>query len=116
MTKLATAIAVALVLFVTALPAATACCQGNRGINLQLMQASMSCCAESCPKISPSYSRDNHVTVAPSPSPEIEAAPVVATAALAIAPPLATAATATERTPDQFSAPPPFLLNAQFRI
>jgi hypothetical protein len=113
--RLATMIAAVLVLFVTAMPAAAVCCLGKTGGKMAAMHASMPCCAGNCTMSSPSAGRDHDVTLTPAPS--AQAASTVAAIITPASPARGTSAVpATERAANEFSSPPPFLINAQFRI
>jgi len=114
--RLATLIAAVLVLFVTALPAAAVCCLGKPSSKTASMHASMPCCAEQCTMSNPTSSRDHEVTLTQAPP-----APSAATAEGAVVTPtpttaVASAGPANEHAAKEFSAPPPFLANSQFRI
>ena len=114
--RLATAVALAIVLFATVLPGAAACCMVKPDSKTAAMRAAMPCCAESCTMSSPSSSRDKDAALTPAQAPQ-----TVASTALAITPASPTATVATVATPDEsafhdFAAPPPFLVNSQFRI
>jgi len=110
--RLATAATVALVLFVTAtVPAAAVCCLGPAA-TMASMQ-SMSCCTETCTMSNAAgSSRDHDVTLAPAPSPQLIAIAVTAIVEPASVPASITPIAQTVIEP----SPPPFLLNAQFRI
>lgn len=113
--RLATMIAAVLVLIVTAMPAAAVCCLDKAGHSMATMQAAMPCCAEQCTMSNPNTDRDQDVTMtaAPaSPVPTAIAAQITATPATHAMTP----APAMERAADSYSAPPPFLINSQFRI
>ena len=115
--RLATAVALVLVLFATALPGAAACCVGKPNSKMAAMHVSMPCCAESCTMSNSNDSRDNsNIAIAASPSPQVAAGPSVAVALDATSASVATVSTATEHTRIEFSPPPPFLAHAQFRI
>jgi hypothetical protein len=113
--RLATSIAAVLVLFVTALPAAAVCCLGKPGSKMASMHASMPCCAQQCTMSSPSSSRDHDVTLTPAP-PAPSAATAVVVVASAPAAAVASAIPANKHGAEEFSPPPPFLANSQFRI
>jgi hypothetical protein len=114
--RFATAVTVALVLFVTAIvPAAAVCCFGQPAGTMASMQ-SMPCCAETCTMSNPGTSRDNDPAVAATPAPEIAAGPGVAAVFPSTAATITTVSAATEQTRNEYSAPPPFLAHAQFRI
>jgi hypothetical protein len=116
--RLGAAIAAAAVLFVMAMPAAAACCLVTPDGAAASMHASMPCCNESCTMSSPTGDREHDVAIAAGPSPEAGAqtGPGVAVAFPATAATITTVSTAAERTRIDFSAPPPFLAHAQFRI
>lgn len=113
--RLATTIAAALVLFVTAMPAAAVCCVDKTGMPMASMHASMPCCAEQCTMSSPNTGRDHDVTLTVAPAP-----PTVTTVVALITSTPATRATtsapAIEPVANAYAAPPPFLINSQFRI
>ena len=114
--RLATMIAAVLMLFVTAMPAAAVCCLGKKAPAMVSMHASMPCCAGQCTMSKPNSSRDSDVAIAASPSPQVTAGASVALALPATAATITIVSTATEHTRIEFSAPPPFLAHAQFRI
>jgi hypothetical protein len=101
------------VLFVTALPAATACCVGNAG-KTESMHA-MPCCAGSCTMSKPNVSRDDNVTLIPAPSPQ-PATTAIATLIPATPAMCASSDIRAAGNGAEFSPPPSFLANAQFRI
>jgi hypothetical protein len=107
------AFGVALVLFVTAVPAAGACCLGKPLVTTA-MHASMPCCAGSCRLAAAIPTRDNDINVISAPS---VARPSPLIVAIAAVPPLQTEslADATE-TPVAIAAAPAFLAHHQFRI
>jgi|GEM_PF-966913 len=112
--RLVTAVALTVLLFATALPGAAACCLGKPD-STAAMHASMPCCAETCTMSSANSSHDNDVALA-APSPQVATGPGVAVGFTATAATITTVSTATEHTRNDFSAPPPFLAHAQFRI
>jgi hypothetical protein len=110
--RIATTVALALVLFTAAFPGVAACCVEKPTANMAAMHASMPCCAPGCAISGPKVSRDSVVAVVSPP-------PVAAGPALinSIDPVVTTTVTlASERIADEFSSPPPFLAHAQFRI
>lgn len=114
--RFAATLAAVLVLFVTAMPATAVCCLVKSGNQVASMHAAMPCCAETCTMSNPNGSRDSNVAVAALDSPQVGAGPGVAVVFPATAATITTVSTATERTRNDFSAPPPFLAHAQFRI
>lgn len=113
--RLTTTIAAALVLFVTAMPAAAVCCLDRTGTPMASMHASMPCCAEQCTMSSPSTGRDHDVTLTTAPAPPT-ATTVVALVTSTPATHATTSAPAMAHVADAYAAPPPFLINGQFRI
>ena len=113
--RLATMIAVAFVLFVSAMPAAAACCLDKADTSGARMQAAMPCCAEQCTMSNPNTAPDHDATLTATPAPPEATSPATQVAA-APATPATTPAPVMERTADSYSAPPPFLINSQFRI
>jgi hypothetical protein len=111
--RFATAVTVALVLFVTAtVPAAAVCCLGQPVSRMTAMQ-SMPCCTETCTMSNATgSSRDHDVTLTPAPSPQAAASAVTTIVEPARVPASITPIAQTVIEP----SPPPFLLNAQFRI
>jgi hypothetical protein len=107
------AFAIALVLFVSAVPAAAACCLGKSSAT-PVMHASMPCCAGSCRLASSGPTRDNDINVISAPS---VAKPSPLVVAIAAAPPVQTLSldNATE-TPIAIATAPAFLAHHQFRI
>jgi hypothetical protein len=114
--RLATAIAAVLFLFVTAVPAGAACCLGKPTSTMSTMQMVMACCADPCTMSNPNDSRDHDVTLTPAPPAPSAAAAVAALVTPAAASVVAGAIPANDHIFDGFSAPPPFLINSQFRI
>jgi hypothetical protein len=114
--RLATAIAAVLVLFATAMPAAAVCCFGKPAVRTMSMHASMPCCAGRCTLSNPSGSRDHDATLSPAPPTPSAAVAVASLVASAPATIGAGAVPANDHMTDGFSAPPPFLVNSQFRI
>ena len=113
--RVATMIAAVLVLFVTAMPGATVCCFEKPGIPIAAMHASMPCCTEQCTMSSPNSGREHDATLTPAPAPPV----VTATAALIPSTPTANATPpvpAMDQAAHAYAAPPPFLINSQFRI
>jgi hypothetical protein len=111
--RFATAVTVALVLFVTAtVPAAAVCCLGQPAATMASMQ-SMPCCTETCTMSNATdSSRDHDVTLTPAPSLQPIASAVTTIVEPAHVPAGSTPIAQTVIEP----SPPPFLLNAQFRI
>jgi len=107
-TKRFAAITVALVLLVTAIPASAMCCVGQAKTTAM---SSMACCAPSCTMSAPNSARDHDATLIPAPAPQ----PVTTAPATLIAP-ISVAATARATVVIIEPSPPPFLINAQFRI
>jgi len=106
--------AAALVLFVTAFPAAAACCAPMPSSDAA-MHAAMPCCGETCQVTKPATSRAPEIALTSNPSPAAPVAFVMTDAApAASAPP--TRVAAHERVSTELAAPPPFLLHRQFRI
>jgi hypothetical protein len=114
MHRFATAVAVALVLFVAAVPAAAACCGVNPGGKMAAMHSSMSCCAESCRLTTANTNRDRDMTVGSTP-PVSKPLPVVVAIAAPTSPSIASTFNS-ERTANEASAPRAFLIHQQFRI
>lgn len=116
MKRFATPVAVALVVFITALPAAAACCVIQPAGGPASMHASMPCCAETCNITTPKTNRDHDVTLSPASSP---LQPLQATLAVfptaVVSSPLAVAGDPQESAAHG-SAPPTFVANHQFRI
>jgi hypothetical protein len=113
--RVATTTVVVLVLFVTALPAAGACCLGKPD-TMAAMHASMPCCAANCPMSSPSTGRDHDVALISPASPQT-ATPTVTALTTPVSPaPVSIAAAANDGASIESTAPPPFLLHRQFRI
>jgi len=107
-TKRFAAITVALVLLVTTVPASAMCCVGQAKTTAM---SSMACCAETCTMSAPNSSRDRDVTLIPASAPQpITTAPATLIAPINVATTIRTTVVITE------SSPPPFLINAQFRI
>ena len=111
----AAVIAAVLVLFAAAVPAASACCAGKAPITIAAMHASMACCADQCTMSNPESRRDHDVTLTPAP-PAAPAASAVASLVLAPATIAAGAIPVNDHGSQEFSPPPPFLINSQFRI
>jgi len=107
---------VALVLFITALPAATVCCDGKPDNTMAAMNASMPCCVTNCTMSRPGTSRDRDVMLTTAPSPQTAAPTVTALMAPASPATETIAAAANDEASIECSAPPPFLLHQQFRI
>jgi hypothetical protein len=111
--RLATVVALAFVFFATALPGAAACCIGKRDSKMSAMHAAMPCCAKSCTMSNATNSRADDAALTPAPSPQPASSVGGASTSASIA---SGAAATTEYTFHEFAAPPPFLVNAQFRI
>ena len=107
------AFSVALVLFITAVPGAAACCLAKPSVTTA-MHASMPCCAGNCRLAAAIPTRDNDINVISAPS---VAKPSPLIVAIAAVPPLQTESLddATE-TPVAIVAAPAFLAHHQFRI
>ncbi len=108
------ATAIALVMFIAALPVAGVCCVAKPACKMAGMRASMPCCAGTCTirGSNPGLDRDATLTTAPSRLSGADSS--VAVPVLPIA--AAIVATTTEPAASGFAAPDPVLLNAQFRI
>jgi hypothetical protein len=114
--RLATMIAAVLFLFATTVPAAAACCLGKPGRTMSSMQMAMACCPDPCALSNPNDNRDHDVTLTPAP-PAASSATAVASLVTHVPATLAAGAIpANDHLADGFSAPPPFLINSQFRI
>ena len=113
--RLATMIAIVLVLVVTAVPAAAVCCLDKANHSMATMHASMPCCADTCTMSRPNTGRDHDATLTAAPAP-----PTATTVGALITPTPATRVTmpipVIEHVADAYAAPPPFLINSQFRI
>ena len=104
--------AIGLVLFVAAIPAAAACCVGKDAV-AKSVHASMPCCAGSCRLGPANPTRDNDINVVSAPSVS-KPVPVIAVAtAPQVLPVSFDNATGT---PNESSVPPAFLVHHQFRI
>lgn len=113
--RLATTIAAALVLIVTAMPAAAVCCLDKSGTPMASMHASMPCCADQCTMSSPNTGRDHDATLTAAPAPSTATtvgALITSTPATRETMPIPVI----EHVADAYAAPPPFLINSQFRI
>jgi hypothetical protein len=114
--RFATAAAVALVLFITALPAAAACCLGKPNRKAVSMHALMPCCAGTCNLTTPNTNRDRDISLTSTHSPEQPLQVMAGADALGSKPIKTALDDSSERTVDRVAAPPPFLLHGQFRI
>lgn len=115
MKKLGRAIAVLLLLFVTPLPAAAACCVGKAMSKAAAMHAAMPCCSDTCRMTKTATSRDHEIALTSNPAPGARVA-VVMVVIPADTPAATSRAAAHERVSTDLSPPPPFLLHRQFRI
>ncbi len=116
-TRVTGGLAIALILFVAALPAAAACGVGTNACTASSMHASMPCCAQGCSKLNaPDTNRRPDIALTATPSP-LQPLQVVADAAVVVAEPIGTGFDRPDGlTAGEFSDPPPFLLHRQFRI
>jgi hypothetical protein len=113
--RLATTIAIVLLLFATGMPAAAVCCLDTSGAAMASVHASMPCCAQQCTMSSnPNTGRDHDATItaAPASAAATTVEAVTSTPAAHATPP----APAMKRAAESYAAPPPFLINSQFRI
>lgn len=107
-TKRFAAITVALVLLMTAVPASAMCCVGQAKTTAM---SAMPCCTPTCTMSARNSARDHDATLMPAPAPQ----PITTAPATLIAPMRATI-TAHATVVIIEPSPPPFLINAQFRI
>lgn len=115
--RCAGAVAVALVFFIGALPVAAACCFGPpTSPATASMQAAMPCCAGTCTLKAPQTARDHDVTLSGTSSPIVPLQLVADVRTVPQAPTRAGFGRSNELIAHEFSPPPPFLLNSQFRI
>jgi len=104
-TKRFAAITVVLVLLVTAVPVSAMCCAQSKTTAM----SSMACCASSCTMSAPDNARDRDATLIPAPQP-------VAVVTATLIAPIDVTITARPTVIIIEPSPPPFLINAQFRI
>jgi hypothetical protein len=113
--RFAAALALGLVLFATALPAAAACCVGKPG-KTAAMRSSMPCCNEICRTMTRRAANNHDVAMLPTPSASKQlhvAIEITALVSSAIAPMLQPDS---ERVSVAFSPPSPVVAQHQFRI
>jgi hypothetical protein len=112
----ATAVAVALLVFVIAIPSVGACCVANPGSGIAAMHAAMPCCANHCTMADANSARGQDQTAVSTPLPDTAVVVVVSIADLS-SPANASAGCALDgQSSTEFSPPAPFLLHSQFRI
>lgn len=110
------ATAIAMVLFIAALPAAGVCCVAKPACNMAGMQASMPCCAETCMITSPNPGRGRDATLTTAPSGLSGRDSAVMNSAPVLPANVASVVIPTEHAASGFAVPDPVLLNRQFRI